>query len=312
MSMSTSPSEHPRFDVYAGDGASHADRAAALPDQPPLAREEGRYLAAPELALAVNISIAVGQPLLVTGEPGCGKTRLAWSVGEELGLGGPLAFYTRSSSRWQDLFYQYDAVLRFNDMHAAPERARDASRYVYFGPLGQAIKERRRRVVLIDEVDKAPRDFPNDVLNELDKMEFEVPELETGEGKVRFSSTVRPIVIITSNSERQLPLPFLRRCVFHHIDFPSRERLEQIVQQRLGPLGLERALVTTAVERFEDVRRVPGLVKAPATSELLAWVQVLVALRVHAQDLRRMAVRELPFLQALLKDHGDWELLARA
>jgi MoxR-like ATPase len=301
----------PPFDVYAGDGGNHADLAAHLPDQPPLAREEGRYLAAPELALAVNISIAVGQPLLVTGEPGCGKTRLAWSVAAELGLGQPLTFFTRSSSRWQDLFYQYDAVLRFNDIQSAPERARDAKRYVYFGPLGQAIKERARRVVLIDEVDKAPRDFPNDVLNELDKMEFEVPELETGEGKVRYSSTVRPIVIITSNSERQLPLPFLRRCVFHHITFPSRERLEEIVHQRLGPLQLERAVISAAVERFEDVRRIPGLVKAPATGELLAWIHVLGARRVNAAEIRRIALRELPFLQALLKDHGDWELLAR-
>lgn len=305
----------PRFDVYVGDGASHGDRVAAAAEPPALLCEHGKYLASEELADAVNIAIAVGQPLLVTGEPGCGKTRLAWSIADELGLGEPLVFQTRSTSRAQDLLYRYDAVLRFHDIQVRTQtpdgrfHADDPSRYVAYQALGQAIRGDARRVVLIDEIDKAPRDFPNDLLHELDRMSFSVPELKLDRP---FTATVRPIVVITSNSERQLPQPFLRRCVFHHIEFPDRDRLCNIVQQRLGPLGLDLGLVTAAVDRFVAIRELPRLSKPPATSELLAWVQALATRGATARDLSAAALRSLPLWQTLIKSQEDRQLLLAA
>lgn len=305
----------PRFDVYVGDGANHDDRLAGTADQPALFREHGRYLASEELADAVNIAIAVGQPLLVTGEPGCGKTRLAWSVADELGLGEPLVFQTRSTSRAQDLLYRYDAVLRFHDIQVKSQGADgrfladDPARYVEYQALGRAILSPTRRLVLIDEVDKAPRDFPNDLLHELERMSFSVPELKTDRP---FSAAARPIVLITSNSERQLPLPFLRRCVFHHIEFPDHDRLCQIVEQRLGPLGIERGLITGAVDRFMAIRALPRLNKPPATSELLAWVQALVMRRLTANELAAATLRDLPLWQTLIKSREDRQLMLAA
>jgi MoxR-like ATPase len=304
----------PRFDVYVGDGASHGDRVAELADQAALGKEHGKYLAGEDLADAVNIALAVGQPLLVTGEPGCGKTRLAWSIAGELGLGEPLVFQTRSTSRAQDLLYRYDAVLRFHDIQARTQtadgrfRADDPVHYVEYQALGLAIRGGERRVVLIDEIDKAPRDFPNDLLHELDRMSFSVPEL----GRELFTAAVRPVVVITSNSERQLPLPFLRRCVFHHIAFPGRDRLSEIIEQRLGPLGLDLGLVHAAVDRFLAVRAVPRLNKPPATSELLAWVQALGARGTTAAQLAAGGLRSLPLWQALIKSEEDRQLLLAA
>jgi MoxR-like ATPase len=303
----------PRFDVYVGDGASHGDRIAV--DQAGLIREHGRYLASEDLVDAVNIAIAVGQPLLVTGEPGCGKTRLAWSIADELGLGEPLVFQTRSTSRAQDLLYRYDAVLRFHDIQVRAQtddgafQADDPAHYVEYQALGQAIRGNRRCVVLIDEIDKAPRDFPNDLLHELDRMSFSVPELKHDRP---FTAAVRPIVIITSNSERQLPLPFLRRCVFHHIAFPDRAQLCEIIQQRLGPLGLELGLIDEAVARFLAIRQVPKLIKPPATSELLAWVHALAARGATAKQLAGTALRNLPLWQTLIKSQDDRQLLLAA
>jgi MoxR-like ATPase len=218
------------FDVYREGG--QPGRPADLPATAALHTERGSDIADAPLVEAVNIAICVGQPLLVTGEPGCGKTRLAWSIAAELGLGEPLAFYTRSTSRAQDLLYTFDAVRRFHDIQARDARAADPGNYVTYEALGRAIAEGRPRVVLIDEVDKAPRDFPNDLLTELDRMWFEIRELD-GPARVR-RTDVRPIVVVTSNSERQLPLPFLRRCVFHHIEFPDAAKLRSIVKERLG------------------------------------------------------------------------------
>ena len=305
----------PRFDVYVGDGADHGDRMAGAAEQPVLLRESGKYLASEELADAVNIAIAVGQPLLVTGEPGCGKTRLAWSIADELGLGEPLVFQTRSTSRAQDLLYRYDAVLRFHDIQVRTQtadgrfQADDPGHYVEYQALGQAIRGTTCRVVLIDEIDKAPRDFPNDLLHELDRMSFSVPELKL---ERPFTATVRPIVVITSNSERQLPLPFLRRCVFHHIEFPDHARLCQIVQQRLGPLGLDPGLVTESVGRFLAIRQLPRLTKPPATSELLTWVQALATRGTAAKELATSALRNLPLWQTLIKSQEDRQLLLAA
>jgi MoxR-like ATPase len=302
----------PRFDVYVGDGASHGDRLATLAEQPALLREHGKYVASEELADAVNIAIAVGQPLLVTGEPGCGKTRLAWSIADELGLGEPLVFQTRSTSRAQDLLYRYDAVLRFHDIQVRTQtadgrfQADDPSHYVDYQALGKAICGKTRRVVLIDEIDKAPRDFPNDLLHELDRMSFWVPELRRDEP---FKATLPPIVVITSNSERQLPTPFLRRCVFHHIDFPRHDRLCEIIEQRLGPFGLDRALIGTAADRFLAVRDIPRISKPPATSELLAWVHALAIRGVTAKELAVRPLAELPLWQTLIKSQDDRQLL---
>jgi MoxR-like ATPase len=302
----------PRFDVYVGDGTVHGDRLASATEPPAVVREHGRYLASEELADAVNIAIAVGQPLLVTGEPGCGKTRLAWSIADELGLGEPLVFQTRSTSRAQDLLYRYDAVLRFHDIQVKTQgadgryQADDPSHYIQFQALGEAILSRQRRVVLIDEVDKAPRDFPNDLLHELERMSFSVPELKLDRP---FTAAARPIVVITSNSERQLPLPFLRRCVFHHIEFPDHDRLCQIIEQRLGPLGIDRGLVVGAVDRFLAIREIPKLNKPPATSELLAWVQALATRRVSGADLAATTLRGLPLWQTLIKSREDRQLL---
>ena len=281
-----------------------------IADQHALFQESGSYIAGEELVEAVNVALAVGQPLLVTGEPGCGKTRLAWAVAKELGLAEPLLFYTRSTSRAQDLLYTFDAVRRFYDIQMQDKRATEPRNYVDYGPLGQAIVDEQRHVVLIDEIDKAPRDFPNDLLNELDRMTFSVHELE---GKEREkSTTVRPIVIITSNSERQLPLPFLRRCVFHHIEFPDQEKLQQIIHERLGPLNLDGNMVSAAVEKFQLVREIKGLSKLPATGELLSWLIALHTRGTVADTIRQTPLSLLPLWQALLKDRDDFRRLQEA
>ncbi len=302
--------ELPPFEIYRGDGVARPEVAAELPDQAALFAEAGSYLADDDLAEAVNVALAVGQPLLVTGEPGCGKTRLAWSMAHELGLGDPLPFYTRSTSRAQDLLYTFDAVRRFYDIQAKDSRAEVARNYVRYGPLGEAIAGKERRLVLIDEIDKAPRDFPNDLLNEIDRMSFDVHELEGDEG--RKASTVRPVVLITSNSERQLPLPFLRRCVFHHILFPSRQKLVDIVSERLKPLDLDGALIAAAVDKFRQVREIKGFTKKPATGELLSWLVALQVKGVAADTVETARLAALPLWQALLKDRDDFHRLSEA
>ena len=269
--------------------------------------ERGRYLADPQLVAAVNTALIVEQALLVTGEPGTGKTALAWSVASELGLGDVLDFHTRSDHQARDALYEMDNLLRFYHAQVQDQRATQPELYIRWNALGEAIRSATRRLVLIDEIDKAPRDFPNDLLDEIDQMEFRVPELS-----MRVRATHRPVVIITSNSERQLPDPFLRRCVFHRIEFPSSERLMAILAERLGHLGLSDRLATTAVKRFEEIRELPGLEKKPATGELLAWVKVLRATNVDVAQLEGARVRDLPAAGALVKTEQDAQLLRTA
>ena len=283
---------------YSGGGASAEGQA-------PSARgERGRYIADPQLVSAVNTALIVEQPLLVTGEPGTGKTTLAWSVASELGLGPVLQFSTRSDHQASDAFYEIDHLLRFYHAQTGDVRASQPETYVRWNALGEAIRSPTRRLVLIDEIDKAPRDFPNDLLDEIDQMAFKVPALG-----VEFKATERPVVIITSNSERQLPDPFLRRCVFHRIEFPSAAQLQQILRERLGHLNLSQALVDAAVKRFGEIRELPGLEKRPATGELLAWVRALAATGVDAADLERRILADLPAGGALLKTEADARLL---
>jgi MoxR-like ATPase len=229
----------------------------------------GPYVLSPQLATTVNVALALDQPLLVTGEPGCGKTALAWAVAAQLGC-RVLEFHTKSTSTARDLLYQVDSLRRFHDASTGDTRARDAGHYLAYRALGEAIRSPTTTVVLIDEIDKAPRDFPNDLLNELDQMTFEVPEVEP---PLRFRATARHFVLITSNSERRLPMPFLRRCVYAHVEFPDAETLAQIVDLHCGAPA--RSFVSLAVRRFLELRATPGLAKTPATGELIAWVRVL-------------------------------------
>lgn len=305
------------FEIYRGDGKGRPDLMDKLPESPLLFEHRGNYLADSGLIDAVNIALRVGQPLLVTGEPGCGKTRLAYSVAKELGLGEPLTFFTRSDSRAQDLLYSYDAVLRFHDIQSGQDenckRAALVENYIHYEALGRAILDHeKRRVVLIDEIDKAPRDFPNDLLNELEDMEFEVKEIPALREDRTRKARYRPIVIITSNSERQLPLPFLRRCVFYHLGFPNKEKLQRIIEERLGDYGIDGGLIQAAVEKFRQVREIKGLIKKPATGELLTWTLALHLGDVTAEALHRVKLRALPAWQALLKDRDDYRRLQGA
>lgn len=289
------------FGPYRGDGTTPGGAATGSRG------ERGRYLADPQLVAAVNTALIVEQPLLVTGEPGTGKTALAWSVATELGLGNVLNFHTRSDHQARDTLYEIDHLLRFYHAQVHDDRATNPEHYVRWNALGEAIRSTSRRLVLIDEIDKAPRDFPNDLLNELDQMEFRVPELA-----IEVRAAHRPIVIITSNSERQLPDPFLRRCVFHRIEFPDAPRLEAILTERLAHLALPDRLVSVAVRRFDEVRALPGLEKKPATGELIAWVKVLRATGISPEALERVPLADLPSTAALLKTEQDARMIRAA
>ena len=259
----------------------------------------GPYVLSAQLATTVNVALALDQPLLITGEPGCGKTALAWAVAAQLGC-PVLEFHTKSTSTARDLLYQVDSLRRFHDASTGDVRARDAGQYLAFRALGEAIRSPTTTVVLIDEIDKAPRDFPNDLLNELDRMEFEVSEVEP---PLRFRATAKHFVLITSNSERRLPMPFLRRCVYAHIEFPDGESLARIVDLHCGAPA--RSFAALAVRRFLELRATTGLVKTPATGELIAWVRVLQRIGIDESQLGSASLGELPALETLIKMIDD-------
>src|SRR5262252_7558184 len=256
-----------------------------------------RYLTNPGLQAAVNCALALERPLLVKGEPGTGKTLLADAIATALGL-PLLTWHVKSTTRAQDGLYVYDTVQRLHDSRFGDGDVKDVAHYIRWGPLGQAFRSKSRVVLLIDEVDKADLEFPNDLLHELDRMRFRV--METDEEIV---AAERPVVVITSNNEKELPDAFLRRCVFHFIDFPDQELMKRIV--RVHHPGIESSLVDQAVVAFYELRATPRLRKRPSTSELVDWISVLMQSGVGKERL----VKELPFLGVLLKKEQDVELL---
>ncbi|MBL0933395.1 MAG: MoxR family ATPase [Rhizobiaceae bacterium] len=262
------------------------------------------YVADKDLMVAVNAAIALERPLLVKGEPGTGKTELARQIAAALGL-DLLEWNVKSTTKAQQGLYEYDAVSRLRDSQLGDERFNDIRNYIKHGKLWDAFATKRKVVLLIDEIDKADIEFPNDLLQELDKMEFYV--YETGE-TVR--AVHRPIVIITSNNEKELPDAFLRRCFFHYIRFPDAETLSKIVDVHYP--GIKQELVRSALTQFYEVREVPGLKKKPSTSEALDWIRLLVADDVDPADLRADPKNALPKLYgALLKNEQDVHLFEK-
>ncbi len=262
------------------------------------------YIATDDLTIAVNAAVTLERPLLVKGEPGTGKTELARQVSASLDL-PMIEWNIKSTTRAQQGLYEYDAVSRLRDSQLGDARVHDVANYIRKGKLWQAFEADQKVVLLIDEIDKADIEFPNDLLQELDKMEFYV--YETGE---TIKAQHRPVVIITSNNEKELPDAFLRRCFFHYIRFPEMETLRQIVEVHFP--GIKEALLTTALTQFYEVRDQAGLKKKPSTSEVLDWLKLLLAEDLTAEDLKTSGANALPKLHgALLKNEQDVHLFER-
>jgi MoxR-like ATPase len=262
------------------------------------------YVATDDLTIAVNAAVTLERPLLVKGEPGTGKTELAKQVSSALGL-RMIEWNIKSTTRAQQGLYEYDAVSRLRDSQLGEERVHDVANYIRKGKLWQAFDADEKVVLLIDEIDKADIEFPNDLLQELDKMEFFV--YETGE---TIKARQRPIVIITSNNEKELPDAFLRRCFFHYIRFPEMETLKKIVE--VHHPSIKETLLTTALTQFYEIREQQGLKKKPSTSEVLDWLKLLLAEDMDAADLKKDGKSALPKLHgALLKNEQDVHLFER-
>jgi MoxR-like ATPase len=312
---------------YSGRGIQREQGAENLPTprRSDLIKPE-KYLSDPGLIDAANVALMLGQPLLLTGEAGTGKTQFAYSLAWELKLGEPFKFETKSNSVARDLFYTYDALKRFQDVQSGlkPESILP---YLTYQALGIAIlctraqqenkglvdndfpgsEKPTRSVVLIDEIDKAPRDFPNDILNEIENMYFRIPEM--GNLKVEANRNLPPIVVITSNSEKDLPDAFLRRCVYYNIPFPDRERLRTIVSNRLGSyVDGSTAFITDALDLFFALREVPGgLRKSPSTAEMLGWMMALKDMAPDAENPLAESDLALRTLSNLIKTTADQE-----
>ena len=258
------------------------------------------YIASPDLMQTVNVAVQLSRPLLIKGEPGTGKTMLAQSIAR--GLEMPLIIWNvKSTTKAQDGLYVYDTVQRLYDGQFGDGNVSDIAQYIKMGKLGEAFSGDERVVLLIDEIDKADLEFPNDLLWELDQMEFTIPET-----RATVKAKQRPIVLITSNAEKELPDAFLRRCVFHYIEFPDEEMMERIV--RVHVPRLDTRLLDLAIQAFYWLRDVPGLQKKPSTSELIDWVQ---ALERGGIDPEQITAR-LPFMGVLLKKDHDVDVAQRA
>ena len=262
------------------------------------------YVATEDLKVAVNAAVTLERPLLIKGEPGTGKTELAKQVAKGLGL-EMIEWNIKSTTKAQQGLYEYDAVSRLRDSQLGEERVHDVKNYIRKGKLWQAFDTDKKIVLLIDEIDKADIEFPNDLLQELDKMEFYV--YETGETIV---ARQRPIVIITSNNEKDLPDAFLRRCFFHYIRYPDTDTLKMIV--KVHHADIKESLLTTALTQFFELREQPGIKKKPSTSEVLDWLKLLLAEDLTPEDIKRDGPNALPKLHgALLKNEQDVHLFER-
>ena len=262
------------------------------------------YVATEDLTVAVNAAVLLERPLLIKGEPGTGKTELAKQVASALGL-ELIEWNIKSTTKAQQGLYEYDAVSRLRDSQLGDERVRDVGNYIRKGKLWTAFEADQKVVLLIDEIDKADIEFPNDLLQELDKMAFHV--YETGE---TVAANNRPVVIITSNNEKELPDAFLRRCFFHYISFPDQDTMRQIVKVHYP--DIKEQLLTTALTQFYEIREQQGLKKKPSTSEVLDWLKLLLAEDLSPEDLKQDAGNLLPKLHgALLKNEQDVQLFER-
>jgi MoxR-like ATPase len=272
---------------------------------PPRFQGSDRYVATNDLKLAVNAALTLGRPLLIKGEPGTGKTMLAEEVAGALGM-PLLQWHIKSTTRAQQGLYEYDAVARLRDSQLGDERVRDIGNYIVRGVLWQAFEAGAPVVLLIDEIDKADIEFPNDLLRELDRMEFHVYETRETVRAIH-----RPLVIITSNNEKDLPDAFLRRCFFHYIRFPDRDTLADIVQVHYPHLKAD--LLAAALQGFYELRDVPGIKKKPSTSEFLDWLKLLLAEDIPAAMLRGADGKPAvpPLAGALLKNEQDLHLFER-
>ena len=259
-----------------------------------------QYVASPELMTAVNIARQLEKPLLIKGEPGTGKTMLAQAVAEALGK-QLIIWNVKSTTKAQDGLYVYDVVQRLYDSQFGTAGVDDIARYIKYGKLGEAFMAQQQVVLLIDEIDKADLEFPNDLLWELDRMEFYIPET-----KETVAARHRPIVIITSNAEKELPDAFLRRCVFHYIEFPTPEQMTEIIRVHFG--DLDQKLVQQALAAFYWLRELRGIEKKPSTSELVDWLRALIAGGVDPESIER----DIPFAGVLLKKDKDLKTLQRA
>ncbi|HEY0926456.1 MoxR family ATPase [Brevundimonas sp.] len=272
-----------------------------------MSRFEGtsNYIATDDLKIAVNAAVALERPLLIKGEPGTGKTVLAYEMARA--LNAPLiTWHVKSTTKAHNGLYEYDAVSRLRDSQLGEEKVHDVRNYLKKGKLWEAFTSPVRPVLLIDEIDKADIEFPNDLLQELDRMEFYVQEIDE-----TIRAEVRPVVVITSNNEKELPDAFLRRCFFHYIRFPDAETMKDIVEVHFP--GIKPRLVSEALKTFYEIRDTPGLKKKPSTSELLDWLKLLMVEDIDAETLREKSPNKLipPLHGALLKNEQDVHLFER-